>query len=222
MKLTDRQELKTVAEVKAELLHHNECVDAWTDAMEWLENAVKDKLDKKATKAILTKWQTEYTSGHRQEKDLGNGLGWEIYMGQSPYDNECNMIYLNACDVEYYSNGQKFLKPVRDFYTGQFEYPKGATWKEVIDAVRASDRLLQATLEQDADMVAVGIEKAHAAMSHLQYNDENSLSCRVTIYKGKGEDAWTLRYEDEGYEYYCNQEELLTELSEHMDNMKGE
>ena len=135
MKLTDRQELKTVAEVKAELLHHNECVDAWADAMEWLENAVKDKLNKKATKAILTKWQTEYTSGHRQEKDLGNGLGWEIYMRQSPYDNECNMIYLNACDVEYYSNGQKFLKPVRDFYTGQFEYPKGATWAEVLDAI---------------------------------------------------------------------------------------
>lgn len=135
MKLTDRQELKTVAEVKAELLHHNECVDAWTDAMEWLENAVKDKLDKKATKAILTKWQTEYTSGHRQEKDLGNGLGWEIYMGQSPYDNECNMIYLNVCDVEYYSNGQKFLNPVRNFYTGQFEYPKGATWAEVLDAI---------------------------------------------------------------------------------------
>lgn len=136
MKLTDRQELKTVAEVKAELLRHNECVDAWTDAMEWLEEATKNKRDKKATKAILTKWQTEYTSGHRQEKDLGNGLGWEISMGQSPYDSECNMIYLNACDVEYYSNGQKFLKPVSNFYTGQFEYPKGATWQEVIDSIR--------------------------------------------------------------------------------------
>jgi len=54
-------------------------------------------------------------------------------------------------------------------------------WKEVIDAVRASDRLLQATLEQDADMVATGIEKAHAAMSHLQYNDENSLSCAISL-----------------------------------------
>lgn len=55
-----------------------------------------------------------------------------------------------------------------------------------------------------------------------QQNDDYDNPCRVTIYKGKGEDTWTLRYEDEGYEYYCNQEELLTELSEHMDNMKGE
>ena len=133
--INERQQIKTVAEVKAELLHHNDCVDAWNDAMKWLEEATKDKLDKKATKAILTKWQTEYTSGHCQEKDLGNGLGWEIRIGQSPYDNECNMIYLNACDVEYYSNGQKFLKPVKDFYTGQFEYHKGATWKEVLEAI---------------------------------------------------------------------------------------
>lgn len=54
-------------------------------------------------------------------------------------------------------------------------------WKEVIEAVKASDRLLQATLEQNADMVADGIEKAHAVVSHLQYNDENSLSCAISL-----------------------------------------
>lgn len=55
-----------------------------------------------------------------------------------------------------------------------------------------------------------------------QQHDNYDNPCRVTIRKCKGEDAWILRYEDEGYEYYCNQEELLTELSEHMDNMRGE
>lgn len=55
-----------------------------------------------------------------------------------------------------------------------------------------------------------------------QQHDNYDNPCRVTIYKVKGEDNWILRYEDEDYEYYCNQEELLTELSEHMDNMKGE
>lgn len=135
MNLNYNTRIKTVGEVKAEIQHHNDCVDAWHDAFNWLEEATKDKRDKKATKAILTKWTTEYTSGHCEERDLGNGLGWSIIMGQSPYDSNCNMIYLNACDVEYYSNGDKYLKPVRDFYTGQFEYPKGATWQEVIDAI---------------------------------------------------------------------------------------
>ncbi len=54
-------------------------------------------------------------------------------------------------------------------------------WKEVIESVKASDRLLQATLEKKADMVADAIEKAHAAMSHLQYNDENALSYAVSL-----------------------------------------
>lgn len=136
MNITTRTEIKTVEEVMAELDHRNKCVDAWNDAFEWLKETVRDKLNKKATKAILTKWQTEYTSGHRQEKDLGNGMGWEIYMGESPYHTgERNMIWLNACDVDYYSNGVKFLKPVKDFYTGQFEYDKGATWQEVLDAI---------------------------------------------------------------------------------------
>ena len=133
--ITNHTSIKTSEEVMAELDHYNKCVDAWLDAFEWLKEATKDKLDKKATKAILTKWQTEYTSGHRQEKYLGNGMGWEIYIGDSPYKHECNMIYINACDDSEYSNGERYLKPVKDFYTGMFEYEKGATWQEVLDAI---------------------------------------------------------------------------------------
>ena len=55
-----------------------------------------------------------------------------------------------------------------------------------------------------------------------QRHDNYNNPCRITIRKCKGENNWTLLYEDEGYEYYCTQEELLAELSEHMDNMKGE
>ena len=44
--------------------------------------------------------------------------------------------------------------------------------------------------------------------------------CRITIFKGKG-DNYTLRYEDEGYEFYCSKVELLEELAEHLTNMKG-
>ena len=33
----------------------------------------------------------------------------------------------------------------------------------------------------DADTVAAGIDKAHEEISILQYNDENSLSCTVSL-----------------------------------------
>ncbi len=54
-------------------------------------------------------------------------------------------------------------------------------WEEIIESVKASDLLLRATLEGNTDFVAEGIEKAHAATSHLQYNDENALSYAVSL-----------------------------------------
>lgn len=40
---------------------------------------------------------------------------------------------------------------------------------------------MEALWAKDADAVAEGIEKAHEEISILQYNDENSLSCAVSL-----------------------------------------
>lgn len=59
---------------------------------------------------------------------------------------------------------------------------EGTDWTPVIDAIKASDRLLQATWNRDARAVAESIEEAHAAnASILKYNDENSLRCVVKL-----------------------------------------
>ena len=136
MEISYRTEIKTVEEVKKELDQHNKYVDVWEDAMAWLTEVTKDKLDKKATKSILDKWETTTTSGHNKKKYINEELGWEIYMGDSPYDSKnCNMIYINVCTVEYYTTGERYLNPVKNFYTGQFEYPKGSTWAEVFEVI---------------------------------------------------------------------------------------
>lgn len=55
-------------------------------------------------------------------------------------------------------------------------------WEPVIDAIEASDRLLKATWEKDELVVAKGIEKVHMEqISVLSYNDENSLSCVISL-----------------------------------------
>ena len=52
----------------------------------------------------------------------------------------------------------------------------------MVDALKASEQLLQATLEGDEQAVAKGIERAHDEnTSILSYNDENSLSCVLSI-----------------------------------------
>lgn len=76
---------------------------------------------------------------------------------------------------------------VRKAFTGAVE---GTDWSPVIEAIRASDRLLQATWNRDADAVAAGIEESHMAnASILKYNDENSLRCvlRLAYYNAVNE-----------------------------------
>jgi hypothetical protein len=54
-------------------------------------------------------------------------------------------------------------------------------WQEVIRAVKNSEALLKATWNQDAQAVAEAIEEAHFETSILKYNDENSLSCVISL-----------------------------------------
>ena len=55
-------------------------------------------------------------------------------------------------------------------------------WKEIAKAISTCDELLDETIEGNADRVAELIELAHDTYtSVLKYNDENSLSCVLTM-----------------------------------------
>ncbi len=54
-------------------------------------------------------------------------------------------------------------------------------WKEVIQSVEFSRKLLEALWNLDGEAVAKGIDQAHREISVLQYNDENSLSCTINL-----------------------------------------
>ncbi len=57
-----------------------------------------------------------------------------------------------------------------------------SNWKEVVQALDASEAMLKAVLNGDGDFVARGIEKIHQReTSILSYNDEKSLSCVATL-----------------------------------------
>lgn len=89
-----------------------------------------------------------------------------IHLGYLTYDSDTKEAYIPNAEVQE-----------------AFEYAiEGAQWDEVIHAVDASDRLLRSTWQQDAEAVAEAMEKVHSeAASILQYNDENSLSCAITL-----------------------------------------
>ena len=71
--------------------------------------------------------------------------------------------------------------PIRKFLKEYVNAISTMSWHGVADSVEASRRLLDALWKMDADAVAAGIDKAHEEISILQYNDENSLSCTVSL-----------------------------------------
>lgn len=56
------------------------------------------------------------------------------------------------------------------------------SWNKVANAISQCDKLLRATIKKECDTVAELVESAHEAYtSILKYNDENSLSCVITM-----------------------------------------
>ncbi len=85
----------------------------------------------------------------------------------------------NECYVPNYEVAGELTNAVED--TG---------WTNIIKALQQSEQLLQATLEGDEEVVAQGVDAAHDEnTSILSYNNENSLSCVLSIayYYAKGD-----------------------------------
>ena len=89
-----------------------------------------------------------------------------IHMGYLGYDAERRVAYIPNYEV-----------------AAAFEAAlQVGEWKDVANIISRCDELLYATIDKDADKVAEIIEIAHETYtSVLKYNDENSLSCVLTM-----------------------------------------
>ncbi len=89
-----------------------------------------------------------------------------IHLGYLAYDSETSEAFIPNKEI-----------------AGEFENAMSTGgWQEIMCILKASERLLQDTLQCDEKRVAEGLDAAHMeAASILQYNDENSLSCAVGL-----------------------------------------
>ena len=84
--------------------------------------------------------------------------------------------------LSYDRTKQECYIPNREVAGEMVNAIKSNDWRPVIDALERSEQLLQATLEGDAEAVALGIDAAHDEhTSILSYNDENLLACVLSI-----------------------------------------
>lgn len=82
----------------------------------------------------------------------------------------------------YDSGSEETFIPNREI-AGEFENAMSVGgWAEVMNVLKASEKLLEATLHGDTGSVARMLDQAHSEVaSILTYNDENSLGCAIGL-----------------------------------------
>ena len=89
-----------------------------------------------------------------------------IHLGYLAYDEKEHECYIPNKEVS-----GEWINAVKD-----------NQWMEIVNTIQSSKTLLESTLTCDSDKVAKAIDAAHVEnTSILSYNDENSLSCVLSI-----------------------------------------
>ena len=103
-----------------------------------------------------------------------------IHLGYLTYD-----FYTKEISIPNYEISEQFASTI-----------KVIGWSEVANSLKLSDELLKATLNCDEEKVAELIDKAHSDnTSILKYNDENSLSCVISLAYYSARKTYTIERE---------------------------
>ncbi|MCD7921084.1 MAG: ATP-binding protein [Clostridiales bacterium] len=127
-----------------------------------LKGAVIEMLGGRAVSVKISTFQNDMTT-FNSRNDV---LTLLIHLGYLAYDSEKREAYIPNLEV-----AEAFEDAVSNEH-----------WGVVGRAIAESERLLNAVLQKDADAVAVALEMIHESISSvMQYNNEASLSCAITI-----------------------------------------
>ena len=108
----------------------------------------------------------KFQNDMRIVKNRNDVLTVLIHLGYLAYDGDTNECYIPNKEV-----ADEFLNAVED-----------TSWTRLVDAITASQNLLNVTISGNEQAVAQAIDLAHDEnTSILSYNDENSLACVLTI-----------------------------------------
>ena len=103
-----------------------------------------------------------------------------VHLGYLTYDEQNRVVWIPNGEVR-----QEFVNSIED-----------GGWEPIVQAIHSSEKLLQATLSGDEQTVAELIEQIHQAnVSILKYNDENALSCVISLAYYSAQKNYTLHRE---------------------------
>ena len=138
-----------------------------------LKDAIVQMLAGAGHKVNTNRFQNDMTTF--ESKD--DVLTLLIHLGYLAYDVDKKEAYIPNYEVR-----EEFVNAI-----------EGARWDETVRAITASEELLEAVLSGDEDAVAKGIDTVHMdTTSILSYNNENSLSCVISLALYSARNYYTL------------------------------
>ncbi len=130
--------------------------------MDGLRDSVIRMLSGQRCRINTARFQNDMTS-FKSKDDV---LTLLVHLGYLAFDSESNEVYIPNYELE-----TEFVNAI-----------EGSGWKKVADALESSEQLLEAVLSGDAEAVSSGLQAVHMdIVSALQYNNENALSCAITL-----------------------------------------
>ena len=127
-----------------------------------LREKVSDMIAGERIKVNPAKFQNDMTT-FQSADDV---LTLLIHLGYLTYDFDTKTAWIPNSEVQ-----QEFINSIED-----------GGWEEIMNAIRSSDDLMQATLDGDTETVEKLIARSHEEnTSILKYNDENSLACVISL-----------------------------------------
>lgn len=103
-----------------------------------------------------------------------------VHLGYLTFDFFTKQVWIPNSEV-----AQEFINSIED-----------SGWEEVMKSINQSEKLLQSTLNCNEEKVAELIDKAHTDnTSILKYNDENSLSCVISLAYYSARKTYTIERE---------------------------
>ena len=143
-----------------------ETYEALKEYIELNQDGLRDKIVQmiagERVRINPNKFQNDMTTFHSAD----DVLTLLVHLGYLTYDEQEQVVWIPNSEVQ-----QEFINSIED-----------GGWESVMQAIRQSNQLLQATIAGQEETVADLIEQAHQAnASILKYNDENSLSCVISL-----------------------------------------
>ena len=112
-----------------------------------------------------------------------------VHLGYLTYDFDTKTAWIPNKEVR-----QEFLNSIQ-----------GQEFQNVNNAIHRSDKLLQLTLAQNAEKVAEMLQEVHCDnCSVIQYNDENSLACVLSLAYYSAQDSYAVYRELQGGEGFAD------------------